>query len=149
MQWSAERHGGFTTADDPVRPTAADGPYGYREVNVAAQRRDPHSLLNWMERLIRRRRECPELGWGDWSLIEQDDAAVFAHRSDWERSTVVTVHNLASRATEARIALEGEGVLVDLFGNAERPLEDGLAVALEPYDQRWFRVRRPGQRVAP
>ena len=26
-------------------------------------------MLNWMERLVRRRRECPELGWGDWAVL--------------------------------------------------------------------------------
>ena len=28
MQWSAEQHGGFTTADEPGRPPVADGPFG-------------------------------------------------------------------------------------------------------------------------
>jgi len=149
MQWSDEPQGGFTTADEPRRPPLADGPFGYPEVNVAAQRRDPGSLLNWMERLIRRRRECPELGWGEWSLLEQDDPAVFAHRADWDGSTVVAVHNLASRATEASLDLGADGVLVDLFGADELQLDGPLRIALEPHDHRWFRLRRPGQRVAP
>ena len=43
-----------------------------------------------------------------------------------------------------------DGVLVDLFGTAEPALEGGrAALALEPYDGRWFRLRRPGARVAP
>ena len=54
-------HGGAR----PSARSSAEGPFGYREVNVTLQRRDPESLLNWMERLIRRRRECPELGWGE------------------------------------------------------------------------------------
>jgi trehalose synthase len=149
MQWSGERHGGFTTAERPGRPALADGPFGFREVNVGAQRRDPGSFLNWIERLIRRRRECPELGWGDCTLLAQDDPAVFAHRADWGDSTVVAVHNLAARATEAELALDADGVLVDLFGAEELPLEGGVRVALEPHDHRWFRLRRPGQRVAP
>jgi trehalose synthase len=149
MQWSAERHGGFTTAERPGRPPLADGPFGFREVNVGAQRRDPGSFLNWMERLIRRRRECPELGWGDWTLLAQDDPAVFAHRADWGDSTVVAVHNLAGRATEAELALDADGVLVDLFGADEIPLDGTLRLALEPHDHRWYRLRRPGQRVAP
>ena len=73
MQWSDEPHAGFTTGDEPCRPLPADGPFGYPEVNVARQRREPGSLLNWMERLIRRRRECPELGWGEWTLLPQDE----------------------------------------------------------------------------
>jgi trehalose synthase len=149
MQWSGEPNAGFTTAARPGRPLLADGPFGFSEVNVARQRRDPHSLLNWIERLIRRRRECPELGWGKWSLLAQDDPAVLAHRADWDESAIVAVHNLGARATEARLALAEDGVLVDLFGADELPLEGEIALALAPYDHRWFRLRRPGQRDAP
>src|SRR4051812_1155805 len=42
---------------------------------VAAQRRDPESLMMWMERLIRRRRECPELGWGRVTVLDSGDPA--------------------------------------------------------------------------
>jgi trehalose synthase len=149
MQWSGERNAGFTTAEQASRPLPDDGPFGYAEVNVARQRRDHDSLMNWMERLIRRRRECPELGWGDWALLAQDDPAVFGHRADWDDSTIVAVHNLGSRATQARVALDAEGVLVDLFGAGDVELEGNLSLALEPYGSRWFRLRRPGQRVAP
>jgi maltose alpha-D-glucosyltransferase/alpha-amylase len=149
MQWSGEPHAGFTTADAPARPVLAEGPFSYEHVNVAAQRREPESLLNWMERLIRRRRECPELGWGEWALLDQADPAVLAHRADWDGSTIVAVHNLSGRATEAVLALDAEGTLVDLFGRDELALDGTLAVPLEPYGHRWFRLRRPGQRVAP
>jgi maltose alpha-D-glucosyltransferase/alpha-amylase len=53
MQWSTEPHAGFTRSDKPVVPVIEGGPYGYRHVNAAAQRRDPNSMLNWMERIIR------------------------------------------------------------------------------------------------
>ena len=104
MQWSGEPAGGFTTADEPVRPLVETGPFGFPRTNVERQRRDPGSLLNWMERLIRRRRECPELGCGDWALLEQEDRAVFAHRADWDGSTIVAVHNLAGRGARRRCA---------------------------------------------
>jgi len=149
MQWSSEAHGGFTVPHaEPVRPPLADGPFGFPRVNVAAQRRDPESLMNWIERLIRRRRECPELGWGAWSLLEQADEAVFALRTDWGDSCIVTLHNLAGRDAEAAVPLDdGDATLVDLFGTGDLPA--GASVTLAPYGQRWFRVRRPGQRVAP
>ncbi len=150
MQWSAEPQAGFTTAEQAVRPVVGEGPFGYREVNVALQRRDPESLLSWMERLIRRRRECPELGWGESTQLDSGDAAVFAHRSDWEGSTVVAVHNLAGHEARARLELGGEGVLVDLFHDDERELEGGaVALELPPHGAHWFRLRRPGQRLPP
>jgi glycosidase len=150
MQWSDEPNGGFTTGDETLRPIVADGPFGFREVNAARQRRDPHSLLNWMERLIRRRRECPELGWGRWGLLDAGDPAVFAHRADWDDSTVVAVHNLAGREVTARLELGEDGKLIDLFDQAEHPLEGGSAeLALGPYGARWFRVGGPGRRLPP
>jgi trehalose synthase len=150
MQWSDEPHAGFTTAAESPRPIVEEGRFGFREVNVARQRRDPEALLNWMERLIRRRRECPELGWGRWSLLDSGDSAVFAHAADWEGSTVVAAHNLADRDATARLAPGGEGSLVDLFEQEEHRLEDGAAnLELGPYEGRWFRVRRPGERLPP
>jgi glycosidase len=150
MQWSADPHGGFTTAKKPVRPSVAEGFFGYERVNATAQRRDPHSLLNWMERLIRRRRETPELGWGAWSLPPQDDAAVFALQADWDGSTVIAIHNLAGRPAHARADVDDGCSLVDLFDDEELDA-DALTGGLElpPYGCRWFRVRLPGQRLAP
>jgi trehalose synthase len=150
MQWSAEPNAGFTTGDEPCRPLVEDGPFGFADVNVTSQRRDPDSLLNWMERLIRRRRECPELGWGTWSLLNTGDPAVFAQRSDWEDSTVVAVHSFAGHDTRARLVIEGEGSLVDLFEPGEHELQGGeVELDLPPYGAAWFRVRRPGRRLPP
>jgi glycosidase len=69
MQWSADTHGGFSTARRTILPVISDPIYGYKRVNVEAQRRDPHSLLNWVERRIRMRKECPEISWGDWKIL--------------------------------------------------------------------------------
>jgi trehalose synthase len=150
MQWSSDPQAGFTTSGEPCRPLVEDGPFSYHEVNAASQRRDPHSLHNWMERLIRRRRECPEFGWGTWALLDTGDDAVFAHRCDWEDSTVVAVHNLAGREASAHLVLGVEGELVDLFEDEDHDLDAGeLTLELDPYGYRWFRVRRPGALLPP
>ena len=150
MQWSDEPCAGFTSAAEPSRPVVEDGAFGFRELNVTRQRRDPQSLLNWMERLIRRRRECPELGWGEWQLLDAGDAAVFAHRCDWEDSTIVAVHNLAGREARARLVIGDDGSLVHLFEDDEHELDDGVAtLELPAYGHAWFRVRRPGRRLPP
>src|SRR5579883_1933252 len=59
MQWSAAQHGGFSTHKTVFRPAISKGPYGFEKVNMAGQRREPGSLLNWMERIIRMYKECP------------------------------------------------------------------------------------------
>src|SRR5215207_1846724 len=63
MQWSNEPNAGFSRAPASAlrSPIVDSETYGPRGTNAADQRRDRDSLLNWAERLIRQRKECPEL----------------------------------------------------------------------------------------
>jgi trehalose synthase len=144
MHWSPGRNGGFSTAParDLVRPPAS-GAFGPRKVNVTDQRRDPGSLLNFVRRLIRVRREAPEIGWGTSTLIDTADPAVFAHRMDWEGSTVIAIHNLSAETARADLDLgRGATGVLDLLADAEEPVRGGaLGVDLRPYGGRWLRVR--------
>jgi maltose alpha-D-glucosyltransferase / alpha-amylase len=152
MQWSDAENGGFSTAapEDLVRPMTG-GRFGPKRVNVAAQRREQDSLLNWMERLIRRRKETPELGWGSSTLVETPKGALFAHRCDWQGSTVVAVHNLSSSKAKATLELGIDEKLEidDLLEEREhRPGRGGtLDVELDGYGYLWLRVRREGERA--
>jgi len=144
MQWSSEPHRGFTTGAEPCRPIAPG------DAEVAAQRRDRESLLTWMEQLIRRRRECPELGWGEVTILDAGDPAVFAHRADWDGSTILAVHSLVEEPREVTLEVGKAEAVVDLFRHEEiAPRGARVTVRLGRYGHRWFRVRRPGQRVAP
>jgi maltose alpha-D-glucosyltransferase/alpha-amylase len=123
------------------------GSFGPARINVATQRREPDSLLNWFERLIRRRRECPELGFGAMTVLDAGAESVLAHRCDWEGETIVAVHELSGRPVTARLAIDDGLTLVDLFGHGEHPTPAELE--LEPYAALWFRVRREGRRLPP
>ena len=89
-----------------VRPVIDDPIYGYKQVNVEAQRRDPQSLLNWTERTIRMRKECPEISWGDWKHPQgaaQRKCSLM--RYDWDdHALLIALHNFTPkpRAVHAR-----------------------------------------------
>ena len=148
MQWSSEPHGGFTAGPRPVLPVISDPIYGYRRVNVEAQRRDPQSLLNWMERKIRMRKECPEISWGDWKILPTDQPGVLVMCYAWRQRHLVTLHNFTGKPravvldSKAIGAQTGPGTLVDLLArNDSRADESGrFLVELQPYDYRWLRV---------
>jgi maltose alpha-D-glucosyltransferase/alpha-amylase len=146
MQWSTEPHAGFTKSDKPILPAISEGPYGYEHVNVAEQRRDPNSLLNWTERIIRMRKEVPEIGWGDFELLSTGDPAILAIRYDWRNNSVLFVHNLDAIPREVAFStgLRGkEGhLLVNLLTEEHsRAGEDGKHhLLLEAYGYRWYRV---------
>ena len=84
-------------------PATADGPFGYQQVNVADQRRDPGSLLNKYERFIRTRKECPEFGWGDHQELATGSHNVLAVRCEWRNNAVLSIHNFGSEAREVRL----------------------------------------------
>jgi len=146
MQWSSEPNAGFSTApaDQLVLPVITEGEYSYKHVNVIAQRCDPKSLLNWMERAIRMRKECPEFGWGKWQIIETGNPSVLAHRCEWHQGVVIAVHNLSSEACNVSLELEDDDAqhLTDLLENQSYkvPDDDSHHVQLEGYGYRWFRV---------
>ncbi|HZU38331.1 MAG TPA: alpha-amylase family protein [Gemmataceae bacterium] len=144
MQWTAERHGGFSRARKVISPVIDDDEYGYKQVNVADQRRDPHSFLNWTERMIRHRRECPEISWGKFTILPAGVPGVLVLRYDWRNTALLTVHNFAGRRRKVRIDVDrpdGKS-LIDVFG--ERHSQAGPSgvheIDLEGYGYRWFRV---------
>lgn len=145
MQWSDEPHAGFTKSDRPILPVISGGVFGYERVNAAAQRRDPESLLNWTERIIRMRKECPEIGWGDFRILKTGRREVLALRYDWRNNGVVVVHNLSDRPCEITLDVDGEGEasrLVNLLSNdhSEPDAQGRHPMVLEAYGYRWFRV---------
>ncbi|NJR25036.1 MAG: trehalose synthase [Richelia sp. CSU_2_1] len=150
MQWSDTPNGGFSTAESDAlaRPAIADGEYSYKKVNVAAAQRDPNSLINWIDRAIRIRKQCPEFGRGKWHILETDCPSVFAHCCDWEGRTVIAVHNLADKPCTATLKSNEYTHLFDLFGDriyeslAESLAAGSLAISLEACGYRWFRADR-------
>jgi maltose alpha-D-glucosyltransferase/alpha-amylase len=144
MQWSSHRHGGFTAGRRVLRRLVNDPIYGYRHVNVADQRRDPNSLLNWTERIIRTRKECAEISWGDWKILPRLPDPVLGMRYDWNDRSTIVLHNFADRPCAVRLHVDGPQRcrLVNLLSQDTSEADDSgrHLVQLEPYGYRWFRV---------
>jgi maltose alpha-D-glucosyltransferase / alpha-amylase len=145
MQWSTEPNAGFTKSEHPILPVIDHRPYGFDHVNAADQRRDPNSLLNWMERMIRMRKEVPEIGWGDFRFVSTGTKTVLAMEYEWRNNAVLCVHNLEGTPTEIGMTLEhnGEGcVLANLLSDDHsEPNKKGKhTILMEAYGYRWFRV---------
>jgi maltose alpha-D-glucosyltransferase / alpha-amylase len=145
MQWSNEPHGGFTKSDKPIVPVIKSGPYGYEHVNAAVQRRHPDSLLNWTERIIRMRKEVPEVGWGDFTVLRVRNPAILALRYDWRNNSVLFVHNLHEEPREIVLdtGLKEKGkLLVNLLAEDHSQSDESgkHRIVLEGYGYRWYRV---------
>jgi trehalose synthase len=146
MQWSSRPNGGFSRARPSRLPRPiVSGPYGPEHVNVANQRSDPDSLLNFVTLLIRRYRESPELGWSQVQVLDQPYAHVLAHMCVCDDRRLVLLHNFAANRCTVPLQIDGcdSGFrLVDLLEDGITMLDDkGSAdLTLDGYGYRWLRL---------
>nr|WP_318272621.1 alpha-amylase family protein [Paracoccus saliphilus] len=147
MQWSDKENGGFSTAapHDLRRPVVQGKQWGPATVNVAQQEQDPDSMLNWSERLIRRRRETPEIAFGNWQFIPFPEPSIFGLRYDWADRVVLLLHNLADSPIKTSCAFDGTAQwqgLRHLLGKGEVELQKNgsLALDLPAYGALWVRA---------
>jgi maltose alpha-D-glucosyltransferase / alpha-amylase len=144
MQWTDDPHGGFSRAKKTVLPVIDDGIFGFRKVNVNAQRRDPQSFMNWTARLIRARKECPEIGWGHCRVVETTVPSVLVLSYRFRNTAMITLHNFSDSAQAVRIKPDEPEArrLVDLLAEEHSRADNRGTheIALDGYGYRWFRI---------
>lgn len=153
MQWTPGRNGGFSTArPSSLRRPLPEGRFGPLAVSVAEQRRSGASMLSWMERMIRRRREVPELSWGTCDTIDVDEAVLVLRYVGDDRHVVI-VHNLSPEPKEVKVPIDADHpVVVDLLEGDAHPREPDdhhLRLTLTGYGYRWFATYPEGRHLAP
>ena len=62
-----------------------------------------------MERIIRMRKEVPEIGWGDFEILRTGAREVLGIRYDWRGNSVVVVHNLGAQPCEIWLSVGLKG----------------------------------------
>ncbi|MCY1260592.1 1,4-alpha-glucan branching enzyme GlgB [compost metagenome] len=164
MQWSVDRNGGFSRADPArlVLPPILDPLYGYQTINVEAQSRDPHSLLNWMRRMLAVRGQQKAFGRGSMKLLSPSNRRILAYLREYDdgegrEERILCVANLsrAAQAVELDLAAYKGRVPVEMVGGASFPPIGQLSylLTLPPYGFYWFLLadasQMPGWHVAP
>lgn len=144
MQWSAQKNAGFSTApaSQLVRPLVHDGKFSPEKVNVSAQRRDPESLLGWMERVLCTLRECPEVGENSCEVLESGHASVLAHRYAGPHGAMLFLHNLEDQGRTVHLGdqLRTYAAPVEALADADYgDLELG-DLELNGWGYRWIRL---------
>ncbi len=144
MQWSPDRNGGFSLADPAtlVLPPLMDPLYGYGAVNVEAQTRDPHSILNWMRRMLAVRRRHPALGRGTLTFLYPGNRKILAYLRQYGDETLLCVANVAHspQAVELDLSAFAGRVPVELNAGTVFPPIGELTylLTLPPFGFYWF-----------
>ena len=90
MQWSDDPNAGFTSGVpwNPIPPT-------YKTYNVAAELKDPNSILNWYKGLLALRRANPALLDGDYIALNENDPNVLSYLRMTKDDAVLVVINVS------------------------------------------------------
>jgi maltose alpha-D-glucosyltransferase/alpha-amylase len=93
------------------------------------------------------RKEVPEVGWGDFTVLPSHDPAVLIIRYDWRNNSVLFVHNLDSKPHEIRFRVRVDGMhskedalLVNLLSEDRSRARTGDEHLLGIEACRWCRV---------
>ncbi|MGP3789691.1 maltose alpha-D-glucosyltransferase [Pseudomonas sp. B392_1p] len=149
MQWSSDRNGGFSQADPArlVLPPIMDPLYGYQTINVEAQTRDPHSLLNWTRRMLAIRKQQKAFGRGTLKMLAPANRRILAYLREYtgvdgRHEIILCVANVsrAAQAAELDLSAYAGKVPVEMLGGSSFPPIGQLnyLLTLPPYGFYWF-----------
>jgi len=134
MQWNDTPNAGFTKGI-PWLPV----PTSYQTHNVATERKDPNSILNFYQRLLALRHTNRALLDGDWIALNENDQNVFAYLRRYKNQAVLVVLNMSSESHDLNLNLQPQGFNVGsakLLLTTQPSLQSSGTIAhlsLEPY----------------
>ncbi|ABF39361.1 alpha amylase, catalytic region [Candidatus Koribacter versatilis Ellin345] len=104
MQWSNAKDAGFSSSDHPWLPV----PPTFKQVNVAAEDKDPNSVLNFYRAMLKLRRENPVFRDGDYKGVNENNSNVLAFTRTSPQGTVLVVLNYSDKAQTADYSQSGK-----------------------------------------
>jgi alpha-glucosidase len=107
MQWDAAKDAGFSTAAKTWLPI----PPSYKTVNVAAEEKEPDSLLHWYKQLIEMKKQDPALREGEEIMLNSSDNNVLSWlRKGPNGEAVVVACNFTDQPQTVSLDVSAQGV---------------------------------------
>jgi alpha-glucosidase len=103
MQWDTTTNAGFSKAKpwNPVGPR-------YGKYNVATEKADPNSILNWYQKVIALRKTDPALLDGKYIPLNENDPNVLAYVRNYKDRNVLVVLNMSGQQQNVKLDLAGK-----------------------------------------
>lgn len=148
MQWTPDRNGGFSKADPEklYLPAIMEAITGYQAVNVEAQSKNSSSLLNWMKKVIKVRKNFKAFGEGSIRFVNPANRTVLAFIRSHENSNILCVANLSRSAQPVHLQLEEFAgyTPVELLGKHPFPVisNEPYQLSLAGFGFYWFELSK-------
>lgn len=130
MQWDTSSQAGFTKGTPwlPVNPN-------YKEINAASQINDENSIFTYYKKLIKLRKELSVIRNGRYTLLLENDEAIFAYTRENDFQKLFVICNFYEEETSFpfdEIIPEGSKLLLSNYQEIKDP------AVLRPYEARMY-----------
>ena len=146
MQWEPQPGAGFSSAPDErfYGPVIDDDHYGFKRINVAAQRSDPRSLWHTIRRMIYVRKEHLLFSSGSFSILPLENKSIFAVQREYQGESMIALHNLSGESQTFPFAPPGwaDKEVIDILScrSLYRMGEEPCPLTLGAYDYLWLKA---------
>ena len=144
MQWDSGVNAGFSTAPTErlYAPLIDEGEFSYQKLNVTMQEEDLDSLLNWIRRQVRLRKQYTAFGRGNLLILSTNNKSVLAYLRQYKEQNLLIINNLSSQTKEIHLDLKQFNRLFDLFNEETSPISTNQAKSFElpAFGYRWYRL---------
>ncbi|MDB4635763.1 alpha-glucosidase [Flavobacteriaceae bacterium] len=127
MQWNNTEYAGFTTGI-PWKKVNEN----YTEINVAAQNKDPNSILNHFRKMTKIRRNNPVLVYGDYEIIQKEHPTIYAYTRTLENVKMLVLLNFSDKNSTIAMSEISNFKNIIINNYKEFSIEDDKAI-LMPY----------------
>jgi oligo-1,6-glucosidase len=127
FQWDSSANAGFTTGKPWLKVNPA-----YITVNVAAEEKDPRSVLNYFKKMVKLRKDNPVLVYGSYKLLNPDDSTIYAYTRTLGGEQCLVLLNFSKEQASFDVGNAPYEVLIDNY----EPGTVAIAgkISLRPYE---------------
>ena len=128
FQWDDSKNAGFSNATPWLKVNP-----NYKKVNVAAEEKDPNSVLNYFRKMVKLRKALPELVYGKYDLLEKENNKVYAYIRTLDKKKVIVLLNFSKTNTTFDIPKSIGTAGQVLINNLKEITMQERAIKLQPY----------------
>jgi oligo-1,6-glucosidase len=135
MQWDDSENAGFTEGTPWKRVNE-----NYKEINVAAQNKDPNSVLSHFRKMVKLRNDNLVLVYGDYELLDSEHPTIYAYTRTLDEDKMLILLNFSAEVSTIDLTEIG-AIQETLINNYDACEIEGDSVKLLPYQGVVFNIQ--------
>ena len=149
MQWSSDRNAGFSKVNPQALylPVNISPEYHFEVINVEVQQQNLHSMLWWMKRIIKLRKNFKAFSRGTLEFLQPENNHILAFIRSHQEEHLLVVVNLSRFAQYGELDLSAfaGATPIELFGRTAFPMISAQPyfLSLGPHSFFWFYLSLP------